>query len=230
MQFVVVHGSYLGAWAWDLVRPELERLGHTVAAVDLPISDPTAGAVEYASIVIGAADWEEPTILVGHSMAGLVVPLVASQVPVRKLIFVAGYLPRPGMSVMDQRSEAPIDARWRAATSEWTDLGDGVWNVGPATARELFFHDAPLDVATAAQRRLRPQSYRVITEPTPLTEWPAVESRYIVLRDDRIMNPGWGRQASREHLGVQPDELDGGHCPLLSRPIPLARLIAELAA
>ena len=36
MRFVLVHGTSFGAWCWDRVIPELERLGHTAIAVDLP--------------------------------------------------------------------------------------------------------------------------------------------------------------------------------------------------
>ena len=32
--------SYHGAWCWDRLTPELERLGHHVIAMDLPITDP----------------------------------------------------------------------------------------------------------------------------------------------------------------------------------------------
>ena len=51
MDIALVHGSYHGAWCWDLLAPELERLGHNVITVDLPISDPTLGAADYAKIV-----------------------------------------------------------------------------------------------------------------------------------------------------------------------------------
>jgi len=229
MHLVLVHGSYLGAWSWELVTPELERLGHTVTTVELPISDRAAGGSDYADTVIAAVDWRVPAVVVGHSMGGLVVPLVASRVPVVRMIFVAGYLPRPGECVLDQHLEERIDSPFAPSTSEWTDLGEGVWSVGPATAREIFFHDAPEDIATKAIERLRPQAYRVITERTPLVEWPPVPSWYIVLRDDRIVNPTWGREAARSRLGVEAVELPGGHCPLLSRPTDLARTLAELA-
>ena len=36
MRFVMIHGGYHGAWCWDRLTPELERLGHEVLAIDLP--------------------------------------------------------------------------------------------------------------------------------------------------------------------------------------------------
>jgi len=75
MDIALVHGSYHGAWCWDFLRPELERRGHRVITMDLPISDPTLGAADYAKAVEAALDPDTEPILVGHSMAGLVIPL-----------------------------------------------------------------------------------------------------------------------------------------------------------
>ena len=95
--------------------------------------------------------------------------------------------------------------------------------VGPNTATELFFHDAPASLAAWATKRLRPQSYRIFNETSPLTTWPDVESRSIVCRDDRAINPDWVRAAARERLGVEAIEIDGAHSPFLTRPVELAR-------
>jgi pimeloyl-ACP methyl ester carboxylesterase len=229
MDFVLVHGSYHGAWCWDLLRPELERLGHRAVAVDLPISDPAAAAEAYADIVLGAADGLTDPVLVGHSMAGLVVPLVAAQRPVRRLVFLAAMLPIPGQSANEQRAAEPVDGLVPPTTAEWTSLGDEVWAVGPMTATELFFNDAPPDVAAWATARLRPQCYRVMSEPSPLAVWPAVETSYVVCRDDRAVNPAWGRAAARDRLGVEAIEIDGAHSPFLTRPAELARLLDDVA-
>jgi len=229
VRFVLVHGSYLGAWSWELVQRELESAGHHVTAVDLPISDPAAGADEYARRVIDAEAWHEPSVVVGHSMAGVVIPLVASRVPVQSMIFVAAYLPLPAMSVTDQRLAERVDASWQTASSDWHDLGSGVWSVGPATARELFFHDAPTDVADSAIARLRPQAFRVISELTPLSVWPDTDSHYVVARHDRVLSPAWGRKASRDRLNRPALEIEGGHCPQLSRPRELAEMLIGLA-
>ncbi len=196
--------------------------------MDLPITDPSLGAADYARTIEAALDPDSTPVIVGHSMAGLIVPLVAAHRPVHRLIVLAAFLPVPGMSANDQRAAEPIDGRIPPTTAEWNDLGENVWMVGPNTATELFFQDAPPALARWATQRLRPQAYGVLGEVTPLTAWPDVESRYIVCRDDRATNPVWGRTAARERLGTEAVEIDGGHSPFLTRPGELARFLDSM--
>ena len=228
MDIALVHGSYHGAWCWKLLTPALERLGHRMITMDMPVSDPGLGAADYARAVEDAIPPTSQPILVGHSMAGLVIPLVATHRPIRSLVFLAAFLPSVGQSANDQRASEPIDGRITPTTAEWTDLGDDVWAVGPNTATEIFFHDASPDVARWATDHLRPQSYSIMKEITPLTVWPDVEMHAIVCRDDRALNPDWARSATRERLAIEPVEIDGGHSPFLTRPAALARLIDDL--
>jgi pimeloyl-ACP methyl ester carboxylesterase len=108
-------------------------------------------------------------------------------------------------------------------------MGDGVWAVGPETATQLFWHDAPSDVAAWANARLRPQSYGVMNEASPPMAWPDVPSAYIACRDDHATNPAWQLAAARDRLGVEATELDGGHSPMLSRPDELVEVLDRLA-
>lgn len=224
----LVHGSYHGGWCWEFLTPELERLGHRVTIVDLPISDPALGAADYANAVEDVLDPSSEPVLVGHSMAGLVVPLVAAHRPVHSIVFLAAFLPSPGRSANDQRGAEPIDARVAPSTAEWTAMGNDVSTEGPNTATELFFHDAKPDLARWATDRLRPQSYRVMNEITPLAQWPDVRCESVVCRDDRAINPDWVRGAARDRLGVEPVEIDGSHSPFMTRPAELARLLDRL--
>jgi pimeloyl-ACP methyl ester carboxylesterase len=228
MDIALVHGSYHGAWCWDHLLPELQALGHRVATVDLPVADPSLGASDYADSVIAAIEPMDEPVLVGHSMGGLVIPIVAARRPIRRLVFLAAFLPSPGMSANDQRAVEPLDGRVPPVTAEWTDLGDDVWMVGPNTATEIFFHDAPASLANWATARLRPQSYRVLKETTPLERWPDVESQTIVCRHDRAINPAWVRSAVRDRLGVKAVEIDGGHSPFMTRPYELAAILDKL--
>jgi pimeloyl-ACP methyl ester carboxylesterase len=229
VDIALVHGSYHGAWCWDLLTPELERLGHRVITMDLPVSEPSAGAREYADAIEAALPAGSEPVIVGHSMSGLVIPLVADRRSVRRLIFLAAFLATPGRSANDLRATENVDPPMAPKTAEWTDLGDDVWAVGPNTATEIFFHDASPEVARWATERLRPQSYRVFSEVTPLTEWPDVICRSIVCRDDRAISPEWVRQAAHERLGTTAVEIDGGHSPMLTRPAELAQMLDALA-
>ena len=48
--------------------------------------------------------------------------------------------------------------------------------------------------------------------------WPDVPTRFLLCRDDRFFPAAFQRRVVRERLGFEPDEMDGGHLPALSRP------------
>jgi hypothetical protein len=66
-----------------------------------------AGAARCADIVSQAFAGYPDLVLVGHSVAGLIIPLVAACCPVRRLVFLHALLPRPGQSVVDQMKAEP---------------------------------------------------------------------------------------------------------------------------
>jgi len=68
-------------------------------------------------------------------------------------------------------------------------------------------------------------------EPWPLAAWPDVPTRFLLCRDDRFFPTAFLRRVAEERLGITPDEIDGGHCVALSRPVELAdRLEAYFGA
>lgn len=66
------------------------------------------------------------------------------------------------------------------------------------------------------------QSMPPMRQPWPLAAWPDVPTRFLLCRDDRFFPADFMRRVVRERLGIEPDEMDGGHSPFLSRPRELA--------
>jgi pimeloyl-ACP methyl ester carboxylesterase len=208
--FALIHGAGGSAWDWHLVVPELQERGHETTAVDLPIEDGSAGWWEYADAVAEAVrDRRGPVVVVGHSLGGFTAPLVAARIPVALLVLVAAMVPSPGRR---------FETWWADAGYEDSGLDD------------VFYHDVPAQLAVEAQRRERPEEARALREPWPLDAWPPTPTRYLLCRDDRLFSAGWARRHARERLGVEADEMDGGHYICLSRPRELAERLDAYAA
>jgi hypothetical protein len=225
--FVLVHGHWHGGWAFAPVQRVLEARGHRTLAPDLPSDQPGAGAARNAQAVLAAMhDVGEDAVLVGHSAGGLTIPIVATERPVARLIFLAALLPVAGCSVNDQFAAEPDIA---LPGFRWTERGDGLLEVPDDVALEHFFHDCDPEAARAAVARLRPQTERTLTEVTPLRAWPDTPRAAIACQHDRILDPRWQVRAARDRLGVEPITLPCGHSPALACPQRLADALEQLA-
>lgn len=208
--FALIHGGGGSAWDWHLVAPALRECGHDAVAVDLPSEDESAGWSEYAETVVRAVGDPGDLVVVGHSLGGFTAPLVCARLPAQLLVLVAAMIPSPGEL---------FDDWWRNTGYEETGYED------------VFYHDVPPRLAEEARRRERQEVSRALREPWPLEAWPDTPTRYLLGRHDRMFPAAWARRHARERLGIEADEIDGGHYITLSRPRELAeRLHAYVAA
>ena len=222
--FALVHGAFHGAWCWDLLAAELRTLGHETIAMDLPCEDTAAGNRRYADVVISALAGHGPVTVVGHSLGGLTIPIVAADRPVERMIFLCAFIPIPGRPFTGQFAEPGIFPPSPESTWPITD-DDGLMRWPPERAIPALYPDCPEPIASWAASRLRRQSRTPHTEPCPLTAWPDVPSSYVLCRDDGAVGAEWARQAARERLGVVAQELSGAHSPFLAQPVALAELL-----
>jgi len=231
--FAMVHGAWAGAWCWEPVAPHLEARGDRVLAVDLPCENQRATFDTYADFVVRALDEAlvDDVVLVGHSLGGQTIPLVAARRPVQRLVYLGAFVPIPGRSFAEQLEAEPdsLLPEYLSGTSEPDGRGCTRW-VDPEVARRALWADAEDEEAGAAFERLRPQATTPFAVPNPLPELPAVPSTYVVCSEDGIANPDRGRKVARERLGTEAIELPGSHCPFLSRPRELSALLHELGA
>lgn len=233
--YILVHGAWEGDWSWDYVRPVLERHGDTVNVVDLhgrTIDDQTIRNVTMSSYVQTVIDQvntaDQQVVLVGHSMAGAVISLVAEQIPnkIEKLVYVAAFLLKNGDSVLEAMQRDPngeflpelvfSDDQSSATASE------GVW-------RDKAFHDVkesrilealPLvDVPQATEPFLA--KINVSAE-----RFGTVPKIYIRTSLDKMTSPKLQDEMLKAWNVDQVHTLQSGHFPAMSVPETLGELLA----
>jgi pimeloyl-ACP methyl ester carboxylesterase len=195
--FVLVPGAGGDTVFWHRLVAELERRGHHALPVELPIGD------------------RPPVVLVAQSMGGLTAPLVCERVPVELLVLLNAMVPLPGET----------GGEWWTATGQGEAAAAYRQQLGlPAELddEETYFHDVPADVVAAYTAQEFAQSGRPFEDPWPLDRWPAVPTRVVAGRDDRLFPLEFQRKTAAVRLGLDVDEVPGGHCAALSHPAELA--------
>jgi pimeloyl-ACP methyl ester carboxylesterase len=227
--FALVHGAWHGSWCWEALTLELRSAGHDVVTVDLPSDQPSASFVDYATAVVRALDrHSDDVVLVGHSMAGQTIPLVAEQRPLRRLVYVCALLPAPGRSLRDQFRDEPdmfvpgsrqgVQVVDDHGTTRWADV---------ERARYTLYGDCTEEDARAATARLRPQATTPYSDVCALQRLPDTPATYVLCAEDRLVNPDWSRRRAALQ-GIPVVELPGGHSPFLSRPGELSRVLTAV--
>ena len=204
--FAFIHGAGDVGWYWHLVEAELRARGHDSLAPDLPIEDDEAGLIEYATSVVDAVSARPDVVVVAQSFGGYVAPIVAERIDARLIVLVAGMIPSPGESA----EEMFASTGWEPEPLE------------DSSERAVFYHDVPPELADAALSRGRPQSDTPGREPWPLDGWPDIPTRFVLCLNDRFFAARCLGPLVRTRLGIEPDEIDSGHCPARSRPRELA--------
>lgn len=223
--FCLVHGAWHGAWCFERLTPLIESAGHRAIAVELASDTPGTTCSDYAdSIVDALGDAGDDVVLVGHSFAGLTIPLVAARRPLERLVYLAALIPKPGVSMTEQFESGEqaiifdggreLDAE--GSLSYWTDR---------EAAISAMYQDCSAADAEWAWSQLRPQSRAAQNEICPLDAFPEVPTEYIACADDRLASNEWGRRTARERLGVEAIEIPGGHAACISRPDRLAEML-----
>lgn len=142
--------------------------------------------------------------------------------PVAELVLVAPMIPKPGDTA----------GQWWTATGHERAIAPLIQRIGPMRAwgqeqmAEVFLHDVPADIADAAQDFVGETGPGMFGEPWPLPAWPAVPTRVLAPRDDRLFPLAFQRRVTRERLGFGVEELPGGHVPMLARSRELAARLA----
>jgi pimeloyl-ACP methyl ester carboxylesterase len=235
--FVLVHSAWLGGWAWEPVSSVLSAEGRTVFAPDLPGhgEDPTppsqvtmAGYVERVTGILDSL--EEPAVLVGHSLGGIVISQAAEERPekVAALVYLCAFLLPDGASFLSAiegvEGSTVLDNLVMAEDGHSVTIREEVMH-------EAFAHDVPLEAFEAVRHLIVPQPTGPLAAPLSVSEarWGSVPRYYIECTEDRAIPPGVQRAM---YTGIPVEtvfQLATSHAPNFAAPTELAGYLMEVA-
>lgn len=246
MRFILIHGGFHGAWCWNRLVPELEKLGHQALALDLPghgerAAERPANYLERVRPIVDALG--DGDVLVGHSGGGYDICVAANEAPdkVGHMIFLAAGLPIEGRSVIEATGGAmEEDPEKEGQVAKLMDdstgmthfikpLPDGTMEwTSREGARAFFYHDCDDETVDWAFSKLTPGISPFPHEKLFLKAlWDAqIPRSYILCRHDKSKPLAMSEEVIRR-LGVEPLVIDSSHSPFLSRPAELAALFVK---
>jgi pimeloyl-ACP methyl ester carboxylesterase len=234
--FVLVHGSWHGAWCWARVLPLLREAGFSAHAVTLTgvgerahLLSPAIGIDTHIQDVIGLIDAEELSnvVLVGHSYAGNLITCVADRLEQRspgllnQLVYLDAGIPNPGDSWSTPHTPETVQKRIEEAKAS------GGLSFPPPDARVFGLEGDDRDWVN---RRQTPQPFRLYQEPLHFdaARVAALPRTFIDCTNPPLPTIDAARKRVRREPGWTVLEMDTGHDPMVSAPVDLVRLLLGL--
>lgn len=231
-QFILVHGAWHAGWCWDQITPLLHNEGHSTIVVDLPSHGSSNLAKEEVTLPMYAEYVEEivraqpqKSILVGHSMGGIVVSQTAELVPkkLESIVYVCAFLPSDGSTLL---SYAGRDKESLVLPNlEFSENGNATINKDAAAS--VFYGECSREVATSAIQRLEPQSGAPLDMPVSLSHerFGRVPKYYVRCTRDRAISIGMQDEMLKNWPMSKVETLDTDHSPFFSKTRELSGLL-----
>jgi pimeloyl-ACP methyl ester carboxylesterase len=243
--YILVHGGWHGAWAWKKAVPLLEAKGNKVIAIDLPGhgEDKTPPATVtlqdcVQKLVSVANNQPGQVILVGHSMAGVVIAQAAEVLGKEKiatLVFLDAFMPQNGESVFSMAEKAAAQNIPIASSQPAPSLRESMILSGDQKASKLnldnittlLYHDCSKEDIAFAKQRLGWQPMAVLATQVNVTEarYGAVPKVYILCTEAKDLNKkGISQNVPTKKIYT----LASSHSPFFSMPEKLVAILHEL--
>lgn len=234
--YVLVHGAWQAPYVWDDVRTELERQGNKVIIVELPGHGTDQTATHTLSldayrdkVIQSLPDTNEKVILVGHSMAGMVISAVGEKVPSRvsKLVYVGAFLPANGQALTDLAESDPGSKLGPLLVRSADQL---TLNIVRDSLTYLFINDGSASAKDLVVKNYRAEPSIPFINKINLTKenFGNIEKVYIKTLQDIVISPGL-QDRMIAAAGIQlVYSLNTSHSPFLVQPKKLAEMLVDL--
>ncbi|MEL5995211.1 alpha/beta fold hydrolase [Hymenobacter segetis] len=235
--FVVVHGAWQAPFAWQFVKKQLEDQGQKVVLVELPghgadQTDPnTLTLNKYRDKVVAAINpLPGNVVLVGHSLAGMVISVVAEQIPNRidKMVYIGAFLPANGQSLLDL---ANTDSTSQLSANIIPPIAPPTLGIPTPNLAGLFLQDGSAAVQQLLVTNYRPEPTLPFLDPAVLTaaNFGKVNKYYIHTLQDHVVGYNLQRRMVRAAGVSHTYQLNSSHCPFLAIPDQVTSTLMTIA-
>jgi len=217
---VLVHGLFADGSSWAEVIGRLQTAGLNVTSVQNPLTTLDDAVAETQRVL---ARQDGPTVLAGHSFAGMIVTEAGVDPIVSSVVYVAARAPDAGEDYSALASKFP------AAPASAGIVFDGdEGRLTEAAFMRDFAGDLPESRAKVLYAVQQPFHKALLTGKTKQAAWRSKPSFYAVSIDDRTINPDLQRFMAKR-MDATTIEVKASHLSLISHPQEISALILQAA-
>jgi pimeloyl-ACP methyl ester carboxylesterase len=220
---VLVHGAWADGSSWGKVIPFLQQTGFNVTAAQIPLTSLADDIVVTRNLL---AAQKGPTVLAGHSYAGVVISGAANDAPnVKALVYIAAFGLDEGESLDALSKQGPAPAG--AAAVRPPDENGFLWIDQDGFAKAFAADADPVEarVMAAVQKPLSINSFIAKSGPPA---WKHLPSWYMVATEDQMIPPQ-AEEFMAKRMGATVRKVAASHAAMVSHPREVAELITLAA-
>jgi pimeloyl-ACP methyl ester carboxylesterase len=217
---VLVHGLFADGSCWSEVIARLQAAGLNTTAVQNPLTTLDEAVAATRRVL---AQQDGPTVLVGHSFAGMIVSEAGVDSKVSAVVYVAARAPDAG------EDYTALAARFSTPPATAGIVFDGdEGRLSEAAFLRDFAGDLPEAKAKVLYAVQEPFRKALLAGKTSRAAWRSKPSFYAVSTEDRTINPDLERFMAKR-MGAKTIEIKSSHLSLISHPREVTDLILEAA-
>lgn len=218
---VLVHGAFVDETSWAGVAAILTAKGYHVTAVKNPLTS-LADDVAATDAVLDAQDG--PTVLVGHSWAGVVIGEAGGNPKVASLVYVSAFAPDKGETVSALAAQGPATPGVKAIRAD----AKGYLTIDPAAFPAAVAGDLPKEVGEHLAAVQAPINHTAFDAAAQVAAWRDKPSWYVLTSEDQLLDPH-AQAFFSERIKAKVTTVKGSHASLASHAAEVAAVIEAAA-
>ncbi len=235
--YVLVHGAMVDGTAWFKIVKPLEDAGNKVVVVNLPShgkDDTKISQVDYNTYINVIKDsinaQSGKVILIGHSMAGLLISSVASDMPekIESLVYVAAFIPQSGESVF-KLNGSDTKSKFGANIIVSNDKASATLKLDKI--KEVFCNDCSDDDISILKLSHKAQALAPLAQEITLNSknLDSVAKYIIQTSNDNAITFDFQKKCSSKAKNIKKTfVLKSGHSPFISKPKELIKIFLSI--